>query len=59
MSIEKDETPLKTYLSALDTVCLTRTFNEVLSELRKRESEKIKKDVVTHTGSLRLRTLNA
>lgn len=59
MISEHDGTPLQTYLTSLDTVCLNHTLNEVLTELRKRESEKIKKDVVTHTQSLRLKTRNA
>jgi len=59
MSTEQEGTPLKTYLSSLDTVCLAQTFNEVVIELRKRELEKIKKDVVTYTQSLRLKPLDA
>jgi hypothetical protein len=42
MNAEEDPTTLKTYLHSLDTVQLSHTLNEVLTELRKRESDKIK-----------------
>ena len=55
MKTEKDVATLKTYLYSLDTVQLGHTLNEVLTELRKRESNKIKKEVLTHSQSLRVR----
>jgi len=43
------------YLKQLDEDQLNRVLDEVLTECRRRESDKIKKDVLTHSQSLRLK----
>ena len=50
---------LKMYLGSLNKEHLNHVLNEVLTELRRRESEQIKKDVLTHSKSLRLNKGNS
>jgi hypothetical protein len=45
---------LAPYLKQLDEDQLNRILDEVLTECRRRESDKIKKDILTHSQSLRL-----
>lgn len=44
---------LQTYLKSLDKQQLDQLLHEVLVELRGREIEQMKKDVLTHSKSLR------
>lgn len=48
---------MTSYLKGLDEEQLDHVLNEVLNECRRRESDKIKKDVLTHSQSLRLRNV--
>lgn len=43
------------YLKSLDHEQLDQVLNEVLIEVRSRESEQVKRDVLTHSQKLRLR----
>ena len=53
MNTDQDPTTLKSSLKLLDTEQLDHIFNEILDELRKRESERIKKDVLKLSQTLR------
>lgn len=46
---------LAPYLKQLDEEQLHRVLDEVLTECRRRESDKIKKDILTHSQALRLK----
>jgi hypothetical protein len=52
MSTEQ-KTAVKTYLESLDHEEFGHLLNEVLTEMRKRESEQIKKEVVNYSLSHR------
>jgi hypothetical protein len=54
MSTEMGLPALAPYLKQLDEDQLNRILDEVLTECRRRESDKIKKDILTHSQSLRL-----
>jgi hypothetical protein len=45
---------LAPYLKQLDEDQLSRILDEVLTECRRREADKIRKDILTHSQSLRL-----
>jgi hypothetical protein len=45
---------LAPYLERLDEDQLNRVLDEVLNECRRREADKIKKDVLTHSQAIRL-----
>jgi hypothetical protein len=55
MSTEAGLTALAPYLKKLDGEQLNRVLDEVLTECRRREAEQIKKDILTHSQSLRLK----
>lgn len=55
MNAEQDPTTLKTHLKALDTGQLNHVLQEVLDELRNRESEQIKKDLRRYSQLLPVR----
>ena len=55
MSDDMSIPALAPYLKQLDEDQLHRVLDEVLTECRRRESDKIKKDVLTHSQSLRLK----
>jgi hypothetical protein len=55
MSTEQGLAALAPYLKKLDKDQLNRVLDEVLTECRRRESEQIKKDILTHSQSLRLK----
>ncbi len=57
MSAETGLTALAPYLRKLDKDQLNRVLDEVLNECRRRDSEQIKKDILTHSQSLRLKEL--
>ena len=46
---------LQEYLRSLNQEQLDQVLNEVLTEVRTRESEQMKRDVLTHSQKLRLR----
>lgn len=54
MSTEMGIPALAPYLKQLDEQQLSRILDEVLTECRRREADKIKKDILTHSQSLRL-----
>ena len=45
---------LAPYLKQLDEEQLNRILDEVLTECRRREADKIKKDILTHSQAIRL-----
>lgn len=55
MSSEMGIPALAPYLKQLDEEQLNRVLDEVLTECRRRESDKIKKDILTHSQALRLK----
>jgi hypothetical protein len=55
MSAEMGLPALGPYLEKLDEAQLHRVLDEVLTEYRRRESDKLKKDILTHSQSLRLK----
>ena len=55
MSDEMGIPALGSYLEKLDEAQLNRVLDEVLTECRKREADKLKKDILTHSQSLRLK----
>ena len=55
MTADMTPPPLGPYLEKLNEEQLHRILNEVLTECRKREADKIKKDILTHSQSLRLK----
>jgi hypothetical protein len=52
MNSERDNSQLQGYLTGLDQDQLDEVLKEVLIELRKRESEQVKRDVLTHSQKL-------
>ncbi len=54
MSTEENAPKLGAYLKSLDKEKLNQVLDEVLTECRRRDSEQIKKDILTHSQSLRL-----
>jgi len=54
MSHDKKSAGLAGYLKKLDSDELDQVLNEVLQEIRSRETEQLKKDVLTHSQKLRL-----
>jgi hypothetical protein len=48
---------LQGYLKSLDEIELDQALNEILGEMRRRESEQMKRDVLTHSQALRLQNL--
>jgi hypothetical protein len=54
MNGEPETARLQGYLKSLDEEQLDEVLNEVLQEIRSRESEQMKKDVLTHSQKLRL-----
>jgi hypothetical protein len=58
MSTEQQYTAtLQGYLKSLDEPQLDQALNEILGEIRRRESEQMKRDVLTHSQALRLQNL--
>ena len=45
---------LAPYLKQLDEEQLNRILDEVLTECRRREADKLKKEILTHSQALRL-----
>ncbi len=54
MNPEPETARLQGYLKSLDEEQLDEVLSEVLEEIRSRESEQMKKDVLTHSQKLRL-----
>ncbi len=54
MKSEPETARLQGYLKSLDAEELDAVLNEVLEEIRRREVEQMKKDVLTHSQKLRL-----
>ena len=54
MNPEPETVRLQGYLKSLDETQLDEVLNEVLEEIRTRETEQMKKDVLTHSQKLRL-----
>jgi hypothetical protein len=54
MKNEPETARLQGYLKSLDEGELDEVLNEVLEEIRSREAEQMKKDVLTHSQKLRL-----
>jgi hypothetical protein len=54
MSAEEKTVMLLGYLKSLNEEQLDQALNEVLTEMRKREADQMKKDILTHSQSLRL-----
>jgi hypothetical protein len=54
MNHEQENARLEGYLKSLNTEELDEVLNEVLQEIRNRETEAMKKDVLTHSQKLRL-----
>ncbi len=54
MNHEQEQARLQGYLKSLNTDELDGVLNEVLQEIRNRETEAMKKDVLTHSQKLRL-----
>ncbi len=54
MSTEMGIPALAPYLKNLDEEALNRILDEVLTECRRRESDKIKKEILTHSQAIRL-----
>ncbi len=54
MNTEMGIPALAPYLKQLDEDQLNRILDEVLTECRRREADKIRKDILTHSQSLRL-----
>jgi hypothetical protein len=54
MNPEPETARLQGYLKSLDEEQLDEVLNEVLEEIRTRETEQMKKDVLTHSQKLRL-----
>ena len=55
MNPEPETARLQGYLKSLGEDELDEVLDEVLAEIRTRESEQMKKDVLTHSQKLRLR----
>jgi hypothetical protein len=54
MNHEQEQARLQGYLRSLNTDELDGVLDEVLQEIRNRETEAMKKDVLTHSQKLRL-----
>ncbi len=54
MSPDMGVPALAPYLKQLDEEQLNRILDEVLTECRRREADKIKKDILTHSQAIRL-----
>jgi hypothetical protein len=54
MSRELESARLQGYLKALNPDELDEVLTEVLAEIRTRETEQLKKDVLTHSQKLRI-----
>jgi hypothetical protein len=54
MTNEEENARLVGYLKTLKPDELDQVLNEVLHEIRSRETEEMKKDVLTHSQTLRL-----
>ena len=54
MKSEQESARLQVYLKSLDHDDLDQVLNDVLAEIRSRETEQMKKDVLTHSQRLRL-----
>ena len=54
MNNETETARLQGYLKTLNTDELDEVLNEVLQEIRSRETEQMKQDVLTHSQKLRL-----
>jgi hypothetical protein len=54
MNHEQENARLEGYLKSLNIEELDEVLNEVLQEIRNRETEAMKKDVLTHSQKLRL-----
>ncbi len=54
MNPEPETARLQGYLKSLDEQQLDEVLSEVLEEIRNREAEQMKKDVLTHSQKLRL-----
>ncbi len=54
MNHEQENARLQGFLKNLDSDELDQVLNEVLQEIRSRETEQMKKDVLTHSQKLRL-----
>jgi hypothetical protein len=55
MSAEMGIPALAPYLKQLDEDQLNRVLDEVLTECRRRESDKIKQEILSHSQALRLK----
>ncbi len=51
---DQDRTQLQQYLKSLGPGELDEILNDVLAEMRNRESEQVKRDILTHSQKLRL-----
>ncbi|HUB68480.1 MAG TPA: hypothetical protein VL981_13425 [Candidatus Methylacidiphilales bacterium] len=56
VSSEQVKATLMTYVKALDKEQLNDVLNEILDEMRRREAEQIKQDLLRNSGSLLGRT---
>ncbi len=54
MKSESETARLQGYLKTLDEEELDAVLNQVLEEIRRREVEQMKKDVLSHSQKLRL-----
>jgi len=54
MSADMGIPELAPYLKQLDEEQLNRILDEVLTECRRREADKLKKEILTHSQALRL-----
>jgi hypothetical protein len=54
MSSDQESARLQVYLKSLSHDELDHVLNDVLVEIRSRETEQMKKDVLTHSQKLRL-----
>jgi hypothetical protein len=54
MNNDEETTRLQGYLKSLNSDELDQVLDEVLQEIRSRETEQMKKDVLTHSQKLRL-----
>ncbi len=54
MNHEQEQARLEGYLKSLSTEELDAVLNEVLQEIRNRETEAMKKDVLTHSQKLHI-----
>ena len=57
MSTEQIQGTLRAYLKSLGHDELDQALNDILAEMRRRESDQMKRDVLTHSQSLRMQSL--